>query len=224
MALLGRKHDLHLYASPALKTIIDLQLEVAAAHLSYALHFHPLITEGVILEEKKIRVSCFRVMHRIECFGFLFTEKKNLRKILPDEVKKHNIPTSCYENLHQGMDYVSPDNVSISNAALTIAATPPKSYAYCADTLYYEPIAEKIQNVDLIYHETTYLHALQKRAATRFHSTSKEAAMIAHASKAKRLLIGHFSSMYETLDEFVAEASEVFKDTELAIEGMCYLI
>lgn len=223
MALLGRKHDLHLYASPKLKTIIDLQLAVASAQLSYSLIFHPLEKEGIILDEKKIRVSCFSVTHRIECWGFLFTEKKNSKKILPEEVKKYNIPTSFYESLHQGLDYVS-DTQTILNSLLTIPSTPPKSYAYCADTLFDEALPEKILNVDLIYHETTYLHALQKRAAARFHSTSKEAATIAKNCGAKRLLIGHFSSMYESLSEFIVEATEIFKDTELALEGMCYLI
>ncbi len=28
---------------------------------------------------------------------------------------------------------------------LTIAAEPPKSYAYCADTAFYDPIADKIK-------------------------------------------------------------------------------
>ena len=224
MALLGRKHDLHLYAPAALKTIIDLQLEVAAAHLSYLLHFHPIVEEGVILNEKKIMVTCFPVTHRIECWGFLFREKKNARKILPNEVKKYNIPISFYESLHEGMDYITETKEMISNTILTIPSTPPKSYAYCADTLFDERLAQKVENVDLLYHEATYLHALQQRALARFHSTSKEAALIARKCGTKRLLIGHFSSMYEKLDDFIVEASEIFKETELAIEGMCYLI
>ena len=81
-----------------------------------------------------------------------------------------------------------------------------------------------MENVDLLYHEATYLHALQQRALARFHSTSKEAALIARKCGTKRLLIGHFSSMYEKLDDFIVEASEIFKETELAMEGMCYLI
>ena len=40
----------------------------------------------------------------------------------------------------------------------------------------------------------------------------------------KKLLIGHFSSKYETLDEFINETSAIFKNAELALEGMCYKI
>ena len=224
MALMGRKQQIHLYAPAALKSIIDLQLHVADSQLSYELAFHPLLDEGMIMQDKKLSVECFKVHHRIECWGFLFCEKKNLRKILPDEVRKYNIPQSYFELLQKGEDYLSTADVVIPNELLTIAGTPPKSYAYCADTLYDENLATKLKGVDVIYHESTYLHALQQRANARFHSTSKEAAMIAVKSGAKKLLLGHFSSMYESLDDFQEEACSIFEQTELALEGRCYLI
>ena len=224
MSLLGRKQALHLYAPASLKPIIDLQLQVADSHLTYELIFHPLVAEGLIMEEKKMKVECFMVNHRIECWGFLFREKKNLRKILPNEVAKYNIPSTYYEALHQGQDFITPANEVIPNESLTAAAIPPKSYAYCADTIFNEALSEKVKGVDLIYHETTYLDELQQRAASRFHSTTKQAAMIAMKAGARKLLIGHFSSMYDTLDQFRDEACSVFEQTELALEGMCYLI
>ena len=175
MGLLGRKHDLHLYAPGILKTIIDLQLQVASANLPYEVHFHPHKTEGVILDDKKIIVECFKVKHRIECWGFLFKEKKHPRKIEIEEVKKYNIPTAWYERLHMGEDFTENNSV-IKNELLTSAVTPPKTYAYSADTIYDEGLIEKIKNVDLLYHESTYLHALQAKAASRFaHSQAKTA-------------------------------------------------
>jgi len=224
MGLSGRKNELHIYGPEQLKVIIDLQLKVADAHLHYDLHFHTLQTDGVIADGAKIIVECFKVKHRIECWGFLFREKKNLRKIVPDEVKRYNIPTSFYENLQRGQDFVGENNQLIKNEILTTALAPPKIYAYCADTVYYEPLIDKIKHVDLLYHEATYLHALQKKASERFHSTAKEAAMIASKAEVKKLLIGHFSSMYETLDDFKTEACSIFEQSELAIEGCTYLV
>ena len=43
-------------------------------------------------------------------------------------------------------------------------------------------------------------------------------------ANAKKLLIGHFSSKYESLDDFLAETSAVFPNTELALEGVCYKV
>jgi len=224
MSLLSRKHELHLYAPEVLKPIIELQLEVASAHLQYDLHFHPLKNEGVLLDDKKIIVECFKVKHRIECWGFLFKEKKFLRKIEIEEVRKYNIPIAFYERLHAGEDFVDENSTVIKNELLTSAVTPPKTYAYCADTAYDEELIAKIKYVDLLYHEATYLHALQQKAASRFHCTSIEAATIAKKAGVKKLLIGHFSSMYETLDDFKTEACLVFENTELAEEGCSFIV
>jgi ribonuclease Z len=219
-----RTADLHIYSPTPLKEIINLQLDACKANLSYSLVFHNLENEEIIFEDKKIVVESFKVNHRIECWGFLFREKKNLRKIDPKKIKKYNIPTSFYESLHEGKDYVTNDNKLIKNELLTTPVKPPKSYAYCADTSYFEQIVEKIKGVDLLYHESTYLHALEEKAVSRFHSTAKQAAMIAKKAGAKKLIIGHFSSMYETLDEFKTEACDVFENTDIAEEGVCYFV
>ena len=224
LGLNQRTADLHIYSPATLKEIISLQLNVCNANLPYSLVFHNIEDEQIIFEDKKIVVESFKANHRIECWGFLFREKKNIRKIDPKKIKKYNIPTSFYESLHDGKDYFTSDNKLIKNELLTTPVKPPKSYAYSADTSYFEQIVEKIKGVDLLYHEATYLHALEEKAVSRFHSTAKQAAMIAKKAGAKKLLIGHFSSMYETLDEFKTEACEVFENTDIAEEGVCYFV
>lgn len=224
MGLLGRTQDLHLHAPAALEEIINLQLKVADTTLPYHLIFHALSAEGLIVDDNKLTVHSFRVRHRIECWGFLFRQKKNPRKIDPARVKSYEIPESSYKALQLGEDYTTKKGTIIPNEELTIAAPKAKSYAYCADTIYDESIAEKVKGVDLLYHESTYLRDLPERAAARFHSTTVQAAAIAKLADVKKLLIGHFSSKYETLDQFLSEAKEVFDETELALEGICYKI
>lgn len=224
MSLLGRTQDLHVHGPAELEEIIGLQLKVADTHLSFALYFHPLKEEGLILNGKKMTVHCFPVQHRIPCWGFLFREKKNPRKLDPDRARIYEIPAAFYEKLQQGEDYITKKGTIVPNEEVTTASTLPKSYAYCADTIYDESLAEKVGGVDLLYHEATYLKDLPERAAARFHSTTIQAAEIAKKAGAKRLLIGHFSSKYESLDEFLAEASAVFENTELALQGVCYTI
>lgn len=224
MGLMGRINDLHLHAPPLLQDIINLQLKAADTVLPYIIYFHPLGEECLIASDKKLTVECIRVNHRIDCWGFIFREKKNPRSIDPEKVKAYEIPAAYYEALQKGADYTNKKGTIIPNEELTIAAAPPKSYAYCADTLYDETIIDKVKNVDLLYHEATYLKDLAERAAQRFHSTTEQAATIAKKANAKKLIIGHFSSKYEVLDEFLSEAAEVFPATELALEGICYPI
>ena len=224
MGLLGRTQDLHLHAPQPLEEILKLQLNVADTHLPYQLHFHPLKTEGIIVDDKKLMVECFTVKHRIECWGFLFREKKNPRKVNAERAAIYEIPASFYDKLQQGHDYVNKKGTIVPNEEVTIAAAKPKSYAFCADTIYDETLAAKIKEVDLLYHESTYLKDLHERAASRYHSTTQQAASIAKLGNVKKLLLGHFSSKYETLDAFLPEAREIFENTELALEGTCYRI
>ena len=78
--------------------------------------------------------------------------------------------------------------------------------------------------MSLLYHEATYPHALEQNAKERFHSTTKQAATIAAKAGVEKLLIGHFSAKFEDLSQFKEEATEIFTNTELAMEGVTYLI
>jgi ribonuclease Z len=224
LGLMNREHDLHLYAPPPLKEILDLQFSVSDTKLPFQLYFHPLENEGIISDDVKFSVECFKVYHRIECWGFIIREKKKPRKIDKDKIINYDIPTAFYERLKSGEDYIANSREVIKSEEVTVPSPMPRSYAYCADTMYNERIVEKLKDITLLYHETTYLKDLEERAATRFHSTTIQAAKIALLADAKGLLIGHFSSKYETLDEFLVEASEIFPKTQLALEGCTYLL
>jgi len=155
---------------------------------------------------------------------FYFERKKNPRKIDGEKIKSFEIPASFYERLQKGEDYITRKGTIIPNDEVTFAAPLPKSYGYCADTIYDESLADKVRGVDLLYHETTYLKGNEVKAAARFHSTTLQAAAIAEKAAVKKLLIGHFSAKYELLDDFLTETTEVFSNTELALAGMCYKI
>ncbi len=224
MGLLGRENDLHIYAPSTLKEIIDLQFKVADTKLPFALHFHSLEKEGLIVDGKRFTVECFSTQHRIECWGFIIREKKHLRKIDKEKVMQFNIPAVYYSHLKNGDDYETKDGEIIKNEWVTLPNIPPRSYAFCADTIYDEMLAEKIKDVSVIYHEATYLKDLDDRAFARFHCTTEQAANIAIKANTQKLLIGHFSSKYESLDQFLFEAKEIFPNSELAIEGVSFKI
>ena len=222
---MNREADLHLYAPEPLKQILDLQFAAADTRLPFTLHFHALPNAGgIIVDTDKFSVECFTVFHRIQCWGFIIREKKKPRKIDKDTINHYNIPTAFYENLKDGEDYISPTGEVIKNEKVTVANSPVRSYAFCSDTVYNEAVAEYVKDISMVYHETTYLKNLEERAASRFHSTTIQAGNIAILAKAKRLLIGHFSSKYELLDDFLIETKEVFPDTQLAIEGVTFII
>ena len=225
MGLSGRSVPLHIYGPAILKKVIYIHLEVASTNLPFAIHFHAHPTEySKILEYEKMEVWCFPVQHRIPCYGFVFREKKMPRKIDGDAVKLYQIPFSFYASLQRGDDYTTTDGGTVKNELVTIKNTEGRSYAFSADTIYDTSLCNYFKDVDMLYHESTYMKMDEDKATQRFHSTSEQAAKIALQSTAKRLLIGHFSSRYEDLNEMLGEATVVFENTELALEGVTYVV
>lgn len=222
MGLLSREQELHIFAPYQLEEIINLQLKAACAILNYPVIFHPLEEEGELVRTERSKVSCFPTKHRIPCWGFRFDEIRQPRRVNPDKAIAHGVPATFFDSLKTGADYISVDGKVVTNELVTDPAPKPRSYAYSADTIYDEELVSRVQGVDLLYHETTYLKEMNGRAASRFHATTHQAATIATKANVGRLLIGHFSSKYEKLEIFQQEAKEVFDDTLLALEGVTY--
>ena len=225
MGLLGREQDLHVYAPAALETIIQLQLKAGNTDLPYTLHFHALETyDDLLIDEKKFSVQIFTTEHRVPCWGFIIKEKRMPRKINKEAVLQYAIPASFYEALQRGEDYTNKAGNTIQNNVLTIPNKASKSYVYCADTRYAEKNISVCSHASLLYHETTYLQNCEDKAALRFHSTSIQAGTFATKAGANKLIIGHFSSKYETLDLFLKETQAAFANTDLALEGVTFLV
>lgn len=224
LSLLGHVQPITLFAPAPLKEIIDLQLRVSDTTLNFELTFHPIESAAVLVDTPSLTIKCFPTDHRIPCFGFSFEEKKVPRKLIPEKVKAAGIPTAFYERLAMGSDYINKAGERIPVESVTVPTAPGPKYAFCADTRYNESLLEHIRGFDLIYHESTYLHALAERAFERYHSTSVQAAELAQKANVKRLLLGHFSSKYASLEDFEKEAKTVFPESELALEGVCYIV
>lgn len=219
--LLRRESKLIIIGPPQLEDIIQLQLSVANSVLTFPIEFVPTQTEKqeTVFESDDVVVTSFPLKHRIPCTGFLFKEKTFPRRINPDKIQNINLTADNYKDLRNGLDIVDIDGMEYSNDSLTLSGNPSRSYAYCTDTLYLPSIVPIIESVDLLYHETTFVHEAIDRAEMTFHSTTVQAATIARNAKVKKLLIGHFSSKYHDLSVLLEECKEVFDNTELSIEG-----
>lgn len=226
MHLQGRTIPIHLYCQANLKEIIDIQLKYSETILRFPIVYHMLDPKNsaVIFDDEDVEVSTIILNHRIPCTGFLFKEKPRLRKLLKEKLLRFSIPISFYPDLKNGKDFQDENGRVISNSDLTTDPRSPRSYAFCSDTCYDERILPLISEVDLLYHEATFLSDKEERAKETFHSTAAQAATIAKKANAKRLIIGHFSARYKNLYPLLDEAKEVFLDTTLAMEGDVFSI
>jgi ribonuclease Z len=225
--LLNRQTDLHIYGPAGLKEIIQLQLKLSKSWVDFQLHFHELSSTSseMILDTDKVEVTTVPLRHRIYTNGFLFREKPAKRKLNMEVISKHKEIDICdYQNLKDGKDFIESDGHRVENEELTFDPALPLSYAYCSDTTYYENVIHQIENVDLLYHESTFLEEHQDLAETTRHSTAAQAAKIASIAKAGKLILGHFSSRYKDPQLFLKEALEHFGTTELCEAGKVFEI
>ena len=220
--LLGRDTDLHIYAPKGLKEVITLQLKLSDSWTNYNLYFHELTSKDseLIYEDDKVEVHTIPLDHRVYTNGFLFKEKIGERKLDMNAVLNHNIDVAYYRKLKQGFDVEDNNGNLIKNETVTKPPLKPKSYAFCSDTAYNESILPIIKNVDVLYHESTFLEKNEQLTEPTKHSTAKQAASIAKQANAGTLILGHYSTRYDDLSLFKQEASEIYSETiKLAKDG-----
>ena len=176
----------------------------------------------IIYEDEKVIVKTIPLKHRIYTNGFLFQEKIGDRKLNVQAVEKYEIETCYYQNIKNGKDITLDNGTIIPNETLTFDPIPPKSYAFCSDTMYDETIIPIIQNADILYHETTFLETEADKAEKTMHSTAKEAAQIATKANIKQLILGHYSTRYSNIELFKDEAQTIFSNVLLADDGKSF--
>jgi len=216
--LLGRTAMLHIYGPKGIKEIITLQLKLAKSWTDYPLHFHELEQDSsqVVFVDETVRVETLPLDHRIYTNGFLFTTQASKRKMNVDAIKDFDLLPFHFKQLQQGADVTLEDGRILENEVYTLPPSKSKKYAYCSDTAYFEPLVPGIKEVDLLYHEATFLEKNSDLAANTKHSTAKQAAQIAKMANVKQLMLGHFSNRYPNKEDFITEASDTFQNVILA--------
>ena len=222
--LLNRTTDLHIYGPKGIKEVIKVQLRLSNSWTNYDLFFHELesLESEIIFEDDKVLVKTIPLKHRVYTNGFLFQEKVGERKLNLDAVQNYEIERCYYQNIKNGKDIVLEDGRIIENDQLTFDPVPAKNYAFCSDTVYNEAILPIIENIDVLYHESTFLQSEENLAKKTLHSTAKEAATIALKANAKQLILGHYSTRYESIELFKEEAETIFPEVLLADDGKSF--
>lgn len=216
--MLNRTADLYIHAPAELEKLLQPQLNFFCEGLPFKIIFQPYSTgkHELIFEDRSVSVYTLPLKHRVPSSGFLFVEKPGERHIKRDMIDFYKIPQWRIPKIKSGEDFVTEEGEVISNSRLTSSPNPPKSYAYCSDTMYTEKILPYINGIDLLFHEATFMETERARAKSTMHSTAMQAATIAQKAGVKKLIIGHFSARYPNKNGLLAEAQTIFEATSLA--------
>ncbi|MDR3119313.1 MAG: ribonuclease Z [Mediterranea sp.] len=222
--LLGRTAELTIHAPEGAKRLFTPLLDFFCAHLPYTVSFHefkPGEKPEVIYTDRSLTVTTIPLKHRLPCCGFLFAENQRQNHIIREMIDFYRIPTYELNKIKNGAGYTTADGQDIPNNRLTRPSEPARRYAYCSDTVCIDTIVDQIKEVNLLFHEATFIHKDLPRAKETFHTTAAQAATIAKAANVKQLVIGHFSARYEDETILLHEARAIFPNTLLAKESLC---
>ena len=216
--LLGRETPLNVFGPKGIKEMMETIFRLTETHRGFEVVYHELESKKSekIYEDNRVEVFTIPLDHRIYCNGYLFKEKPKERHLNMQEVSKYpEIETCDYHNLKLGKDFELSDGYVLKNEVLTTEPSRSVTYAFCSDTRYLEDVIPLIENVDVLYHESTFLHNLKEMADYTGHTTALEAARIARKANVGKLILGHFSNRYGDLTVFTDEAREVFPNSFL---------
>ncbi len=224
MRLLGRDKELHVYGPKGIKEAITLLLKLGDSWTNYPLLFHELNSKDpeLVFEDKNILVTTIPLNHRIYTNGFLFQEKEGKRKLNIETAQNYGIDKAYFQNIKNGKDITLDNDETIPNKELTFDPPKPKSYAFCSDTVYDANLSVQLKDVDVLYHESTFLESESELAAKTKHSTALQAAKIAKAANVKTLVLGHYSTRYKSIELFKEEATTIFSNVLLADDGRTF--
>ena len=226
LALGGRASPLEIVSPPGLREKLAPLLELDRYRLPFSLTFreHAAVDFGPLLSLADVDVFSFPLEHRIATNGYLVREKTRPANMRKATIDRYGIPWQRIPAIKAGGDYRTEGGTVIPHADLTAPAAPPRSYAYCSDTIYLPRLAQWVRGVDLLYHESTFLHDMAEEARHKGHSTAREAALIADAAGVGRLILGHFSSRYRDVTDHECEARKVFPEAYAARDLYRYTV
>ena len=224
LGMRGHGGTVVIHSHPKLEQFLRPVLDYFCRDLTFNVEFASFsdLQPEAIYEDKSLTVTTIPLKHSLPSNGFLFREKEKERHIIREKIDFYNVPVREIPRIKQGADFVTAEGIVVPNKYLTVAASPPFSYAYCSDTMYTEKFIPIIEKVDVLYHEATFLHEHLSRATSTMHSTSIQAATIAQKAQVGKLIIGHFSARYEKPDGLLREAQSIFPNTEIAEDGKIF--
>jgi len=180
--ILNREKELHIFGPVGIEKATRMMLEISKSHAKFEMIFHEISSfeSELIFEDDKVEVFTIPLDHRVYTNGYLFREKPKPLNIDMKAVYEYDeIGRADYLNIKAGKDIKLSNGEVIPNKNLTLPPKKTLTYAYCSDTKYKPDIVPIIKNVDILYHESTFLEDKKDLAKKTKHATALEAAEIA---------------------------------------------
>ncbi|WP_239254580.1 ribonuclease Z [Listeria ilorinensis] len=207
-----------LYGPKGIQAYIETSLTISGSHLTYPLHIVEL-EEGLVFEDDMFTMTCQKLDHGIESFGFRIVEADKNGTLDAERLRAEGVsPGPVYQQLKKGERVTLEDGRILDGRDYIGPSQKGRIVAIFGDTRALETEIELANGADLIVHEATFSADKQEMASRYMHSTTQEAAQLAQKAQAKHLILTHISSRYdqEASKALLHEARQIFPNTDLA--------
>lgn len=215
----GGDGPLTIYGPVGIKNYVLTCLKISGTVLKYTLHFHEIVEEGLLFEDRSFKVFCRKLKHGIQSFGYRVEEADHQGMLQADKLKAAGIPFGpLYGKLKQG-ETITLDDGRVFNGKDFIGETQKgRIVTILGDTKKTKNNVLLAENASVLVHESTFDGANRKMARDYNHSTNLDAAEVAKEANVNQLLLTHISARYLGRDVYLLEkeAQKIFTNTKIA--------
>ena len=167
------------------------------------------------------RMTCALLDHGTRTLGFSLREDERPGRFDMDAAERLGVMAGPdYGRLQRGETVTTEVGDSVMPQQVLGPPRPGRSVTYTADTRPCMAAVELARDSSLFICDATFGTELEREARARGHCTAAQAAQMAVDAGVERLLLTHISARYHDARPMLAEAVDVFPDTEVASDLM----
>ena len=171
----------------------------------------------VLLDHVKIHTAC--ADHTVDCLSYKVTVDR-LPKFDVDKATKNNVPKQLWGRLQREREPIIFEHIAYDYTQVLGAPRAGMSVSFVTDTRPTDALVSFVRGSDLLVCEGTYGDNEDiDKAIKNKHLTFKEAANFAKLAHVKQLVLTHFGSGMSSPQQYLENATQVFKSTMLAYDG-----
>ncbi|MEW6329427.1 MAG: MBL fold metallo-hydrolase, partial [Candidatus Micrarchaeota archaeon] len=179
------------------------------------------VEENFCFKGDGFSVRAFPVEHGMDAYGYVFEEEEK-RNFDKKKAEKLGIKGRMFGELQKnGEIKIGRKRVLLADVTIPKKG---KKIVYSGDTMPCKGVELASKNADVLIHDATFGDEMKEEAGLKLHSTVSDAANIAKKAGAKKLILTHISNRYKDARALEEQARRIFKNSEVARDGMEILI
>lgn len=221
MGLQGRAAPLRLYGPRGAQRHMGALTALGMERPKFAVEIFEL-RAGDVMSRGEYDLIVGEATHKGDCLAYAIAEHDRLGRFDRERAVTLGIPEGpLWGRIHRGEAITLADGRIVAPDELVGTPRPGRRLVYSGDTAPSPGMVELARDADLLIHEATFGEDERDRARDTGHSTARDAAIAARDAGAKRLVLTHISARYtRDAPELLAEAREVFSNTDIGKDGM----